>query len=360
VAGFDRQLGGFDGDEGRSLAVRSALSAAAMGYGLGVLLRRLMYSVKVLQARRLPVPVISVGNLTAGGTGKTPFVAWLVGRLHAAGVRPVILSRGHAAFVMQDGHLVNDEFLTLRQMVPSAAHVQGKNRHRNALRALATTDPDCFVLDDGFQHWQLARDLDIVLVDATNPFGNGHLLPRGLLRETLPSLRRAQAVVMTRVGLMAAPRLEQIERRVKAIHPNAVMARTSCRALRARESDTGTCVTAASLRGKRAFLAAGIGNPGSFRLLAERLGLDVVGACVLADHYAYERADVERLRAMAREAGAESIIVTQKDGVKLKMLPVDLAGFWQVEIEVIFEDGEKRLMDAVWEVLRPQEKVHRR
>ncbi|HID23054.1 MAG TPA: tetraacyldisaccharide 4'-kinase, partial [Planctomycetaceae bacterium] len=334
-----------------SLAVRSALSAAAMGYGAGLLLRRLMYATNLLHARRLPVPVISVGNLTAGGTGKTPFVAWLVRRLGAAGVRPLILSRGHAAFVVQNGQCVNDEFLILRQMAPSTMHIQGKNRHRNALRALATESPDCFVLDDGFQHWQLARDLDIVLIDATNPFGNGHLLPRGVLRETVPALRRAHVVVTTRVDLVEPCRVEQIERKVKAVHPQVVTARTSCQAVRVRALDTKAPVSTASLRGRRAFLVAGIGNPVSFRLLAERLGVDVAGMRVFPDHYAYQASDVERLRAMAQKAGSEYILLTQKDSVKLDMLPVDLAGFWQVEIEVAFEAGEDECMNAVWNVV---------
>jgi len=329
------------------LIARALLSTAAFGYRAAVAVRRALYGMHVLRACRLPVPVISVGNLTAGGTGKTPFVAWLAAKMQGDGLDPVVLSRGHAAFTAQDGQFVNDEYLVLRDMIPSVKHLQGKNRYRSALQAIEKMKPDLFVLDDGFQHWQLARDLDIVLIDATNPFGNRRLLPRGTLREGLAALRRAHVFVLSRSDLVAVPELNGLKQELLSVHADAVVAQARSRCVRVTDLASEATHTSDSLRGRRVFLAAGIGNPASFRRLVNQLGVEVASAYCFPDHHAYREADVDRLRSMSHRADAQTILVTQKDGVKLRMLSSDLQGFWQLEIETVVDDGEDQLMDAV-------------
>src|SRR5580704_10939374 len=175
-------------------AARFGLRAASLFYAAGVSIRNRSFESGVLRTYRAPVPVVSIGNLTAGGTGKTPMVAAVVDWFTARGIRPVILSRGYHS--LHD--TANDEKLVLDQLCPGVVHLQSPKRVRSATEACRTHLAEVLILDDGFQHRRLARDLDIVLIDALDPWGGGRLLPRGLLREPRSSLCRADAVILTR------------------------------------------------------------------------------------------------------------------------------------------------------------------
>ncbi len=172
---------------------RIGLSAASVPYGLTVRLRNLLYDLGWLRARRAPVPVVSVGNLSVGGTGKTPFVEHVAGFYRRRDVRVAVLSRGYGA-----EHGPNDEALVLEENLPDVPHLQGADRAALARSAIEELESELLVLDDGFQHRRLCRDLDVVLIDATAPWGHGRLLPRGLLREPKTGLRRAHLVALTR------------------------------------------------------------------------------------------------------------------------------------------------------------------
>ncbi len=178
---------------------RLALRAASLPYGLAVRLRNAAYRLGWLSSRRVGVPVVSVGNLTAGGTGKTPCVAYVARYYRRLDRCVAILSRGYGG---AGGR--NDEALVLEEELPDVPHLQGADRVALAATAIEELESEVLVLDDGFQHRRLARDLDLVLVDATEPWGHGYLLPRGLLREPASALRRAGVVLLTRCDQVPA------------------------------------------------------------------------------------------------------------------------------------------------------------
>jgi tetraacyldisaccharide 4'-kinase len=283
------------------------------------------------------VPVVSVGNLVAGGTGKTPFVAWLVARLRAAGRRPGVLARGYGP--RPPGADVSDEGVLLRRLLgPDVPYVEDPRRLRGG-RTLLARHPatDLLVLDDGFQHRALARDLDVVLLDVTNPFGFGHRLPRGILREDPSALGRAGAVVLTRCERATPADLDALQRRVAA-WTRAPVARARTRAVGV-ERD-GRRAEPASLAGERVHACSAIGNPAAFAALLEDLGAVVVGRSEFPDHALLSANDWEEvLRAAEREAAR--VVVTRKDAVKHAALPPSVAVL-DVETEVVAG------ADALW------------
>jgi len=295
-------------------AARAALSGLAVPYGLAVAARNAGYDRGLFPVRSVAAPVISVGNLTLGGTGKTPLVAWVAGRLLAAGRRPAIASRGYAA---APGTL-SDEAAELGIVLPGVPHVAHRDRVRAARGGLAAGG-DVIVLDDGFQHRRLRRDLDIVAIDATDPFGGGHLLPRGLLRESLAGLRRADVVVLTRSTSVDAARRAAIREAVETARGGRppVWAESVHAPLGLR-SWSGTTRPLAELRGRRVLGFAAIGNPAAFRTTLEQAGAVVTSFVTFADHHAYSPADLRRLADRAAADRADLAVTTLKDLVKVR------------------------------------------
>jgi len=283
-----------------SLAYRAYMAARAVYYRLA--------------AERVNVPVISVGNLTVGGTGKSPLVALVARRLAELGRRPLVVSRGYR----RAGDGPGDEAADMRRhLPPSAAHVESPDRVAAIRQSLAREAPDVAVLDDGFQHLRLRRDLDIVAIDATQPFGYGHCLPRGLLREPLAALRRAGLVVLTRSDQVSAEELAVIESRVRRyVRPDVLIVRAT-HAPRQLVGLDGAAEPATALRGVKVLALSGIANPAAFARTLESLGASVVARREFADHHAYTAADVGEVVRAAAEAGAERIVTTSKDFVKL-------------------------------------------
>lgn len=328
-------------------ALRMALWPAAVAYGVAARLRVALYRRGILRSRRLQGTVISVGNLTVGGTGKTPMVLWLAERLAAEGHRPAILTRGYRGGAQADaaGIPLADEVALLRERLGSRAQLGvGKDRYSNG-QALERHGTQWFILDDGFQHLALQRDADIVLLDSMNPFGGGQLLPAGRLREPRSALSRADVIVITRTD--RAPALETIVRRFTPapifyshIELDAVL-RVPAKVVALSESD-----------GARAkfFAFCGIGNPRAFFDDLRRWGFAVTGQRSFRDHHRYSPADVEALNRAAAAAGADALICTEKDAFNLRdsvavSLPVyacrvrmvvsDADGFWSVVLEAV-------------------------
>lgn len=324
---------------------RELLRVPAALFGLAVRARRALYDRGWKQAARVGVPVVCAGNLSAGGTGKTPMVAWLVRELAALGFRPGILSRGYGAERGQR----NDEALLLERLCPNTPHVASADRVAGA-RELVVRGVDVIVLDDGFQHRRLARDLDLVLVDATRPWGlparDGAapvcaLLPRGLLREPPSSLRRAHALVITRSDAVAAATLAALERELHASAPAAPIALARHRPT-ALFDQRGARAPLELLRGARADLVSAIGNPDAFRATVEALGAVIGEERRFPDHHRYTRADVEGLG-----AGKTLLVTTAKDAVKLAPLEVAFAAL-EVELELVRDGGVVRaLLEAL-------------
>ncbi|TAJ18638.1 MAG: tetraacyldisaccharide 4'-kinase, partial [Planctomycetota bacterium] len=255
-------------------------------------------------------------NITAGGTGKTPFVAWLVRELERRGRRPGILSRGYGG-----GGGANDEALLLAELAPGVPHVQQAERFAGALE-LVRRGADVIVMDDGFQHRRLARDLDLVLVDATRPWGlpasgGGEpvraLLPRGLLRESPRGLARANALVLTRTDQLDAARLAALHAELERLAPGVPRCE-SAHAPRALLAANGAREPLERLRGARVCLVSAIGNPAAFEASVRSLGAAVVEHRRFADHHRYAAADVADLRERA------DVLCTHKDLVKLRAL----------------------------------------
>ena len=199
-------------------ALRALLACGELPYGLAVRLRNRRYDRDSSAVTHVGVPVVSVGNLTVGGTGKTPMVKWIARQLREQDRRVAILSRGYRA---EEG-AKNDEALELEESLPDVPHLQNKDRVAAARTAIEELDSQVLLLDDGFQHRRLGRDLDIVLIDATAPFGYGHLLPRGALREPISSLKRADVVCLTRADSVRSEARDVIRQRVSRVAPAAL------------------------------------------------------------------------------------------------------------------------------------------
>lgn len=304
--------------------VRGLLRVLEGPYALGVNLRNRWYDRRGARVI-LPIPVISVGNLTAGGTGKTPLVIELARRLERMGRNPAVISRGYKANKGES----NDEERLIRKHCPAVVCLSDSDRGHAGVIAHRKFGADAVILDDGFQHRQLARTLDIVVVDATCPFGFGHLLPRGLLREPLGALRRAHLVVATRCGQVSKSDLARLETRLRDLAENAVHLRCD-HVVTGIERLDGTPIKG-SLEGGRAVLFAGIGHPAAFRTTVQSLGVSVVGERWWPDHHHYRSADVNALLKANAFPPHDRLITTEKDAIKLAAIK----GFDHARIAVV-------------------------
>ncbi|MBX9789420.1 MAG: tetraacyldisaccharide 4'-kinase [Pirellulales bacterium] len=318
--------------------VRGALRVAEAPYALAMRVRNHRYDSGRAEIHRVGVPVVSVGNITLGGTGKTPLVEWIARWLRQHGVRVALVSRGYGA---TDGS-ANDEALELEQKLPDVPHVQNRDRVAGARLAIEEFESQLVLLDDGFQHRRLARDLDIVVLDATEPFGCDHVFPRGLLREPLAGLRRADVFVLSRADLVTPERRAEIRQRAQGFAPHAawVEARHAPRVWR---SAGGLERPLEELAGRKVAAFCGIGNPESFRRTLMGAGCDVVVFREYPDHHAYNRADVDGLTAWARTAGtADAVVTTHKDLVKIGVEQLAGKPLWAlvVGMEILADEAE--------------------
>ncbi|MFN8709150.1 MAG: tetraacyldisaccharide 4'-kinase [Planctomyces sp.] len=308
--------------------LRTTLRVLSWFYGIAIWLRNRAFDVGLCSTARVSVPVISIGNITTGGTGKTPVVAWLVRCLSELGRKPGIVSRGYHAD--QSGH--NDEYRVLELLCPNVPHIQNKNRAQSAIRLVTESAVNVIVMDDGFQHRRLARDLDIVLIDALNPFGFNAILPRGLLREPLSSLRRASLILITRCDSVAPDQLQVIRRKVlelTCLPPDKLFEVAFVPA--ALVNTTGDRRSVNDVSGKSAFLMCGIGNPEAFTKTCLSMGVQIVGSRTFPDHHHYSESDITSVVSEFDNSGAELLLTTQKDLVKL---PRSATFFSAVELSV--------------------------
>ena len=299
---------------GRSL-LRFLLRLVSVAYKAVVGLRNFCYDKHLLRMISIGVPVISVGNITTGGTGKTPLVIWLCGVLEKRSLKCAVLTRGYKA----SGAGFADEPVVLARSCPGANVVVNSDRARGAQKAIADFDADVLVMDDGFQHRRLRRDLDIVAVDATCPFGYGRVLPAGMLREPVRALRRADAVVITRYDQATAEQVEQLQKQIGQIAPAVTVAKAVHKHPYAR-ANKGRIIGISELKDKSIFAFCGIGNPDAFMKRLREYELSVVGSKVYSDHHDYKDEDVSDIYEQARLLGANLILSTEKDWVKSTLL----------------------------------------
>lgn len=326
------------GDDPLASIGRAALAPLSATYGAAIALRARLYERGLLRTRALPLPAISVGNLTVGGTGKTPVSAWLAEELRRRGARPAVVLRGYGG----------DEPLVHERLNPGVPVIVGADRV-DATRRAAAGGADVVVLDDAFQHRRAARQVDLVLVSADRWSSRRLLLPAGPWREPLAALRRASAVVVTRKAAIDA-RVEEVLRELASAVPGVPRAvvRLAPDALRAVAGQGDRPLTA--LAGARVLAIAAIGDPGAFVRQLETLGASVALA-VFADHHAFDRDEIAELA--TRGWGADLVVCTLKDAVKLEpRWPRAGPAVWYVSQRVVVERGGEILGSLVDGLLR--------
>jgi len=312
-------------------------------YALIVGLRNLLYDANIFKQIKLPVPVISVGNITTGGTGKTPTVIMLVKELKKLGKKPAVLTRGYGA--PKGGK--SDEVMVIENECPGAPVIVNPDRVAGGREAINKHGADVLVLDDGFQHRRLARDLNIVLVDATAPMGIPGIVPRGSWREPPYNLKRANMIMLTRceqvseeLATLAAGLLTQW------VSPRAIFQqRTTVIGLHDAADNPVPLVAG----GRKVIAFAGIANPNGFLHTVRSLGMQISAASWFDDHHAYRLPhDLEDLAKLAHRRNVEALITTMKDWVKLRgmPLPANCPPIWHVRIETRLRPHEQDLLRA--------------
>ncbi len=314
-------------------AARTGLLLASAPYSAAMRLRRWAYRRGMLRSHSAGVPVISVGNLTTGGTGKTPMAAWIAARLQQAGRRPAILIRGYKAVAGR-----SEEAQLLREL--TAAPVVVNADRLAAAKAAVAGGADVLILDDGFQHRRLRRDLDVVLIDATLPFGYGHCLPRGLLREPLRAIRQADAIVVSRSGVIGGKRLVELVSRLGGLAPQASIHLAEHSPTRIVDA-AGQELAVAAIGGKSVCAFCGLGNPEGFFATLERAGAKLVSRIAFDDHVAYGQAALDRINRSA--GGAEVLVTTAKDRVKIEKPDSLHLPLWTLHVEMRIVEGAEAL-----------------
>ncbi len=328
--------------------LRSILRVVEAPYSSAVAWRNRQYDRGRKEVQRVGIPVISVGNLTLGGTGKTPMVEWLARWFLDRGVRVTIVSRGYGAKAGSS----NDEALELAEKLPDVPHVQNPDRVAAARAAIAEHNCQLILLDDAFQHRRIHRDLDIVLLDALAPFGYGHLFPRGMLREPLSSLRRADVVALSRANLIDPSERSRIQSVVRGHAPEALWIECS-HAPRELRSASGKRAEIASLASRKIAAFCGIGNPAGFRRTLSQCGCDVAAFREFADHYSYEQSDLDSLGAWASGLAVDAVVCTQKDLVKIGVDRVRELPLWAIAIGLEISIGQAEFEARMQDILKP-------
>lgn len=297
------------GGGGAGALLRAGLWAPGKAYGLAMRWRRAAYRQGFLHSFRSPLPVISIGNLTAGGSGKTPFTVMVARRLAQSGKRPAVLLRGYR----QSADGLSDEAALYEKLCPGLIVQAGSDRVAGAARAEAR-GADVLLMDDGFQHLRLVRDLDIILVDATSPWGGGNTIPGGLLREPKSALRVAGAVVVTRSDQVDAATLAATLEEIRRLAPEAMLLTARHRPARL-ASLGGDSLPMETLRGRAVVALSGIARPEAFHRTLAELGANVASAFSGRDHDDFDGDFLARALEAAENCGAV-VVTTEKDRVK--------------------------------------------
>lgn len=315
------------------------LYVLSLAYGLAIIVRSLLYKFGIFKSEKVPLKIISVGNLTLGGTGKTPFVICLAGILHAELNKTAsILIRGYGW----------DEQTMLKKKMPDVPILVGENRARSAHKAIKLYGSDTAILDDGFQHWELGRDLDIVLIDSRNPFGNAQLFPRGVLRETKSAIKRANVIAFTKIGSKSAG-LEGLKSMLKGINPGLIFLEAVHKPKYVYDIRNRKELGISFIKGKRVILLSSIGDPAYFEETVKALGADVAEHIIFGDHYNYREDDASYIIKRCDERKFDFILTTEKDEVKLHRMSLSFGKYnlmtLAIEMEII--SGKELLIDRL-------------
>jgi len=306
-----------------------ALVPFSLVYGLGVFCHRNFYCLR--GAYKAPKPVISIGNITVGGTGKTPLVIWLARNLQDKGFKSIILIRGHMPQALKD----SDEVDMLNEQMPLILVLAGVGRVANIVKSRGVLPVDVYIADDAFQHWPLGRDLNIVAIDAGNPFGNGYLLPAGILREPLSALKRAHVFVLTKTD--GSSGIQVLSSKLKEINPKALIVESRYKSAGVVDVFDASTMPDDFLKEKRVVGFCAIGDPLSFESSLKNSGAKVIQLFTYMDHHVYKKDEIQRMVAFCRLQESQVLVTTHKDAVKLRILKDLFAGIRLVYIPIQLE-----------------------
>jgi tetraacyldisaccharide 4'-kinase len=316
-------------------------------YGLAVSVRVYFYRKGIYRSHSLPCRVVSVGNLTLGGTGKTPFAILLAEMILRRGYRAAVLSRGYkgkyegACALVSDGERIlmdplqaGDEPSLLARKLKGVPVIVGRERWVAGRLAIDRFRTEVLVLDDGYQHLALKRDLNFLLLDSFSPFGNGRLFPRGELREPLSQVRRADALILTKGG--ADDKIINLGKRFMNLPEGRPVFRVRYEPEEIIVWGEERALLPLHLKGKKVLAFSGLARPESFEKTLQGLEAEIVGFEPFPDHYAYEGKDLERLVEKAMRAGAEAMVTTEKDRVRIKNFPPGRIPLWSLSVRHVF------------------------
>jgi 3-deoxy-D-manno-octulosonic-acid transferase len=340
------------------------------------------YKVGIFKRKRLGCYVISLGNITVGGTGKTPTAQRLAREIRDMGYRVVILNRGYRAKwrgevgIVSDGQTLymtaaeaGDEAFMLAKHLPQVPVLIGAERAMTGQYAIEHFGAEVAILDDGYQHWQLERDMDILLVDAVNVFGNGYMLPRGTLREPVSHLDRADVCLLTKVDQAPEESRQYIRRTIQAENDHALIVesihqpRCFIELSNWYENITGTGIDVSQMKGKRVMAVSAIGNPASFEQTLSNIGAVIIESLRFPDHHDYTVEEMMDVVDQANRQGAEAIVITEKDAVKVPVMLKNVVQetspipIYVVSVEVTFQDGNEAFQTLLKQ--RLAEKIRR-
>jgi len=325
-----------ENDAVASLA-KGVLFVLSLFYAVAVVTTRYLYKEGILDRKKFACKVISVGNITWGGTGKTPLVIYLAKKLSTVNCQ---LSTNKVAVLLRG--YGNDERHLLKEKLTDAVVIVGRDRIKGAAEAMKL-QRDIVILDDGFQHWRLARDVDILMVDALCPFGNGMLIPRGILREPLSSLKNSDIVILTNAFAAATPLLKV---RLNKLSPKVQIFESTYKAVSLKNVDEGG-VDFGEISARRCAALCAIGNRGSFYNTLKEIGARIELELPYPDHYDYKISDVEEIADKCSSLGISTIVTTQKDMVKLRSYSLQLSAYslqlMALEVEPEIKDEDRFL-----------------
>ena len=339
------------------------LSLLSFFYGLLIQARVYFYRLGIFRSCSLSCKVISVGNITLGGTGKTPLVVWLAEWMQAQKIPVAILSRGYKGSfagrhgivsdgqsILMDARQAGDEPYLLSKKLKGIPVLIGRDRRLSGQEAIEKFRARAVILDDGFQHLPLKRDVNLLLVDSRTPFGNGRLFPRGRLREPLREAARADALILTKADL--SDNIKKLKDKLLKWAPGRPVFAVRYAPVGVWDQLRECALPLETLRGKNIFAFTGIGSPASFRRSLENLGGQVVGFSSFPDHYWYRRENLRELLKEAEEKSAEALITTEKDSVRLEGFPPGKIPLWVLSVRHEFIGSERELFENfLWKKL---------
>ena len=322
-------------------ALTPVLEAASACYGVVNGTIRGLYESKILRRTKLPFPVISVGNLTWGGAGKTPFVEYLVRRISERQRTPLILTRGYS----------HDEVEQFKAHLPKVVIGVGKDRVKTALEEAAKQKIDVAVLDDGLQHWPIERNFEIVMVNALNPFGNRRLIPRGVLREPVSMLKKADMVVLFHVNLISKKSLESLKQEIRNAAPKVPMVEACLEPLFFYRARKKARVPLEKLQNQKVTTFSAVGVPRSFQLLLASNKIKPVRNFEFTDHHVFSKNELDEIKTVSDSVSATDIVTTEKDYYRCSEMLASTINPLVLATRLRIASGEEHFMRTLYQIL---------